>query len=141
MIDFITAVKNILEEKGKNIDCLFIDNVISKNTFYKYKQRNPSLQTLIKIANYLEVTIDYLFELSDENKFYPYATDQSRFYEYLIEMIENNNLSKRQFCKEMGYQKDSIIRYKNGVSPSLRTLVEIAKYFDVSVDDFLTKLK
>lgn len=47
MIDFITAVKNYLEDEGKSVDCLFSDNVISKDTFYKYKQRNPSLQTLI----------------------------------------------------------------------------------------------
>lgn len=55
MFDFINSVKNILEDKGKTIDCLFEENIISKHTFYKYKHRNPNLQTLIKLANYLEV--------------------------------------------------------------------------------------
>jgi len=62
MLYFISKVKSTLEEQGKSIQSLFNDKIVSKNTFYKYKQRYPSLNTLIKIANYLEVSIDYLFE-------------------------------------------------------------------------------
>ena len=61
MINFIEAVRNVMEEQGKEVERLFSSGIISKNTFWKYKQRNPSLQTLIKVANYLEVSIDYLF--------------------------------------------------------------------------------
>ena len=139
MNDFITAVKNYLEDEGKSVDCLFFDNIISKDTFYKYKQRNPSLQTLIKVANYLQVSIDYLYEKTDVNNFSKYSNDQSKFYEYLTELIRKANLSNRQFCKEMNYQKDNILRYKYGTTPSLRTLFEIAEYFGCFVDDLLTK--
>ena len=138
MIDFITAVKNNLEEQGRDLNCLFVDKIISKDTFYKYKQRYPSLQTLIKVANYLQVSIDYLFELSDENNFHKYSIDQSKFYNYLTEMIKKSNLSNRQFCNEMNYQKDNINRYKNGVEPSVRTLFEIVNFFGCFVDDLLT---
>lgn len=139
MIDFITAVKNIMNEKGKDVSCLFTDGIISKNTFYKYKQRNPSLQTLIKISNYLNVSIDYLFELSDVNDYQEYSIDQSKFYEKLCGMINNSHISNRQFCKEMNYQKDNIKRYENGVEPSVRTLFEIVNYFGCSFDDLLTR--
>ena len=139
MNDFITAVKNYLEDEGKSVDCLFFDNIISKDTFYKYKQRNPSLQTLIKVANYWQVSIDYLYEKTDVNNFSKYSNDQSKFYEYLTELIRKANLSNRQFCKEMNYQKDNILRYKYGTTPSLRTLFEIAEYFGCFVDDLLTK--
>lgn len=139
MIDFMSAVKNVLEEQGKSIDCLFTDEIISKDTFYKYKQRNPNLQTLIKISNYLKVSIDYLFELTDENNFVQYSIDQSDFYKRLIDIIKKNNLSNRQFCKELNYQKDNINRYKRGVQPSVRTLIEMANFFGCSIDDFLTK--
>lgn len=139
MIDFITAVKNIMNEKGKEVSCLFTDGIISKNTFYKYKQRNPSLQTLIKISNYLNVSIDYLFELSDVNDYQEYSIDQSKFYEKLCGMINNSHISNRQFCKEMNYQKDNIKRYENGVEPSVRTLFEIVNYFGCSFDDLLTR--
>ena len=141
MTDFITVVKNVLEEQGKTIDDLFSNEVISKDTFYKYKQRNPSLQTLIKIANYLQVSIDYMYELNDENHFIPYSTNQSDFYNKLINLINISNISSRQFCKDLNYAKDNVLRYKNGVEPSIRTLFEIANYFNCSVDDLLTKQK
>ena len=50
MLKFIGIVQNVLSEQGKTVDVLFKNNIISKNTFYKYKQRNPSLPTLIKIV-------------------------------------------------------------------------------------------
>lgn len=141
MVDFISAVRNYLDEEGKDINCLFLDGVVSKDTFYKYKQRNPSLQTLIKVANYLQVSIDYLYENTDTNNFVKYSTNQSKFYEYLTEFIKKAKISNRQFCKEMNYQKDIILRYKNGVEPSVRTLFEITNYFGCLVDDLLTKEK
>ena len=141
MTDFITVVKNVLEEKGKTVDDLFNNQVISKDTFYKYKQRNPSLQTLIKIANYLQVSIDYMYELNDENHFISYSTNQSDFYNKLLNLINTSGISSRQFCKDLNYAKDNVLRYKNGVEPSVRTLFEIANYFNCSVDDLLTRQK
>lgn len=139
MTNFILMVKNILEEQGKNIDDLFKDNIISKNTFYKYSQRNPSLSTLLKIANYLETSVDYLYELSDENNFKPYSNNQANFYNNLISLITTSNISIRKFCKDLNYAKDNVIRYKKGISPSVRTLFEIAKYFNCTIDDLLMK--
>lgn len=141
MFDFINSIKNILEEKGKSTDYLFSSNIVSKDTFYKYRHRNPSLQTLIKIANFLEVSIDYIYEFSDENNFIHYSTNQNRFYENLIKLIEKSNISQRQFCKELNFSKDNIIRYKKGVEPSIRTLLEIARYFNCYIDELLQRDK
>ena len=69
MVDFIKLVENILEEQDKTKQDLFENKVISENTFFKYRQRYPSLKTLINIANYLKVSIDYLFEFTNENHF------------------------------------------------------------------------
>lgn len=138
MINFIDAVKLILEEKGLTTEFLFENNVISKNTFYKYKQHNPSLQTIIKIANFLEVSIEYLFSLSDENNFIKYSENQSQFYNTLISLIKSKNLSCREFCKQMNYSIANISRYKNGVEPNLNTLLEISNYFNCSITDLLT---
>lgn len=139
MTDFITIVENVLDEEGKTKEILFKDNVISKDTFYKYKQRNPNLQTLIKIANYLKVDIDYLYERVDENNFSPYSLNQSNFYNKLTSMITIAKISNRQFCKDLHYAKDNILRYKKGVEPSIRTLFEIADYFNCSINDLLTR--
>lgn len=137
MIDFISAVKNILEEQNKTTENLFKDNVVSENTFYKYKQRYPSLKTLVKIANYLAVSIDYLFELSDENNFVPYSIDNNKFYNNLISLIENANISCRKFCQDLHFSRDNVIRWKNGTQPSLQVLFEIAEYFGCTIDDLI----
>lgn len=137
MIDFISAVKSILEEQNKTTENLFKDNVVSENTFYKYKQRYPSLKTLVKIANYLAVSIDYLFELSDENNFAPYSIDNNKFYNNLISLIENANISCRKFCQDLHFSRDNVIRWKNRTQPSLQVLFEIAEYFGCTIDDLL----
>ena len=138
MLNFISIVKNVLIEQNKTIDNLFKDNVVSKNTFYKYKQRFPSLKTLINIANYLKVSIDYLLELKDENcfkNFYVYNKDV--FYKNLILFIQNKKISCRKLCKDLNYSKDNIYRWKKGVIPSVRNMIELAKYFDCYIDDLL----
>ena len=138
MTNFILIVKNILEEQGKSVDDLFKDNIISKNTFYKYSQRSPSLRTLLKIANYLKCSVEYMYEMSDANNFKPYSENQTNFYSVLTSLISSYNISIRQFCKDLNYAKDNVLRYKKGINPSIRTLFEIAEYFNCSVEDLLT---
>lgn len=139
MEDFISLVNNILEEQNISPEDLFINNVVSKNTFYKYRHRNPNLETAIKIANYLHVSLDYLLGLSEDNIFHTYSLNQQNFYNTLVNLIQASNISQRQFCKELNYSKDNILRYKKGVQPSIRTLIEISKYFGCTIDELLTK--
>ena len=137
MIDFISAVKNILEEQNKNTKNLFEDKVISENTFYKYKQRYPSLNTLLKICNYLKISIDYLFELTDKNNFCYYSFNCEIFYQNLSKFLSLKNISGRKFCKDLNFSRDNILRWKNGTLPSLQTLFDISKYFDCLIDDLI----
>ena len=137
MIDFIKLVDNILKEQGKTKKALFENKIVSENTFFKYRQRYPSLRTAIKIANFLQVSLDYLFEFSNENHFKIYKKEELKFYENLISFIKNKKISARQFCKDMGYSKDNINRWKNGISPTIPRLLEIGKYFACTIDDLL----
>lgn len=137
MVDFIKLVENILEEQGKTKQDLFENNVVSVNTFYKYRQRYPSIKTVVKIANYLNVSLDYLFEFSSENHFIEYNVDNLNFYNNLTSMIDSNKISYRKFCKDLGYAKDNILRWKSGIQPTILRVLEIANYFGCSIDDLL----
>ena len=139
MTDFITLVKEVLEEKGMSTQNLFDDGVISENTFYKYKHRYPNLTTLLKIANYLCVSIDYLFGLSDENKFKPYSFEQKNLYSNIVSLIENSKISQRKFSKDLKYSRVNLLRWKKGTSPNVQSLIEISKYFNIPIDDLLDK--
>lgn len=139
MSDFISLVKEILDEKNKTVQDLFNDNVVSENTFYKYKHRYPSLKTLIKIANYLCVTVDYLFELSNENNFKPYAIEQNNLYDNIIRLIEKSGISQRKFSKDLQYSRVNLLRWKKGIMPNVQSLIEISKYFNIPINDLLEK--
>ena len=137
MIDFIKLVENVLDEQGKTKQSLFNDKIVSENTFFKYRQRYPSISTAINIANYLNVSLNYLFELDDENHFKKYNLEKLNFYENLMSYIKSKKISARQFCKDLGFSKDNIIRWKNGVKPTVQRLFEISKYFDCTIDDLI----
>ncbi len=141
MADFLTLIKNVLDEKNMKSEDLIDNNIVSRNTFYKYRQRYPSLHTIINIVNYLQISMDYLFELSDVNDFKAYSSDQSKFYEKLKILIENNKLSNRKFCSDLHFSKDNILRWKRGTEPTVRRVVEIANYFNCSMDDLLEREK
>lgn len=139
MSDFISCVKNVLEEQNKTMEDLFKNNIISKNTFYKYRHRYPSLKTLLKMANYLCVNVDYLLELSDKNNFKPYKLKQENLNRTIVAQINNLGKSQREFSKELGISRANLLRWKKGTSPNVETLIEISKYFNVPIDDLLDK--
>ena len=134
MVDFIKLVENILEEQGKTKQDLFEIMLFQKT---QYRQRYPSIKTVVKIANYLNVSLDYLFEFSSKNHFIEYNVDNLNFYNNLTSMIDSNKISYRKFCKDLGYAKDNILRWKSGIQPTILRVLEIANYFGCSIDDLL----
>ena len=139
MSDFISCVKNVLEEQNKTTEDLFKDGVIPKNTFYKYRHRYPSLKTLLKIANYLCVNVDYLLELNDTKNFKPYKLEQENLNQTIVALIDNLGKSQREFSNELDISRANLQRWTKGTSPNVPTLIEISKYFNVPIDDLLEK--
>lgn len=138
MNDFINFVNSVLAEQNKTTADLFNDNIISKDTFYKYRHRYPTVHTLLKISNYLKVTPDYLLELSDENDFKEdYTFDSARFYLNLTKILKSKNMSGRIFCRELNYSKDNLLRWKKGTVPSVSSLIQISTFYEVSIGDLL----
>ena len=138
MKSFIDLVKSVLEEQDISVQEFYNSGIITTNTFYKYRQREPSLETVLKIANYLKVTVDYLYELDVENKFEKlYVYDSKKFVNNLLFFIKNKNISGRQFCREMYFTHNAIRNWRSGMAPQMRNLLEMAKYFNCSIDDLL----
>lgn len=138
MKNIIDAVKGLLEEQNKTLKDMFEDKIVSKNTFYKYKQRNPSIQTLKNIANYLYVSIDYMFEMSLENKYIPYP-QENYFFVNFSKFKNAQVISGRKICKDLNFSKENIKRWEKGITPNIQTVIDIAKYFGCTIDDLLLK--
>ena len=61
-----------LSETGTTIAELENQKVITKYTFYKFKQYCPSLKNALNIANYLKLSLDYILDNVPDNKFKKY---------------------------------------------------------------------
>ena len=63
-----------------------------------------------------------------------------KFSENLISLRKKKGLSQEQLADELGITRQTISKWELGVStPEMDKLVQIANYFDVNVDDLISK--
>lgn len=132
--------------KLKNISISFMLNEIGlgKNTIVKMSDGADILsQNLAKIADYLEVSIDYLLGrttiptvLSDycntDNH-----NDSIDFYKIFEILCSASGKRVNTVGKELGISSGAVNQWKNGSIPSGEKLVQLADYFNVPVDYLL----
>lgn len=61
-------VKILSEKRGKNIKEVAKELGFSENAFYKWKSQSPKSETLEKVADYFNVSVDYLLGRTDEEE-------------------------------------------------------------------------
>lgn len=137
MSNFKNLLNDVLIEKHKSFKDLEDAGIISKRTFYHYKNYTPYLPTIIDIANYLKVSIDYLFNRTTSNNFKRYKKEQNTFYNKLMHVIKIANSSQSDVARNIKIGRPNFTYWKNGSLPKLTTLIDLANYFNCSIDDFL----
>lgn len=83
--------------------------------------------TLRKIADYFDVTVDYLLE--EERK--------KTFWENYSKLCSERGESPNSIAAQLGYSSGSVTAWKQGRVPKYQTLEVIAKHFGVSVEYLL----
>ena len=63
-------IKNLAQKQGLSINSLEEKLGYSRNTIYNLKTSNPSTERLQEIADYFNVSTDYLLGRTDNPKFY-----------------------------------------------------------------------
>ena len=111
--------------KNIGIDHSTINGYFNKNYY-------PYLDIAIKISNYFNCSLDYLFGLSinKENE----NTNNLNFFLTLNELIKESKLSLRQIFKNMNISLANYFRWRDGIIPKTSVLIDIAKYFNVGLD-------
>lgn len=137
MLNFKSILSEILEERDKTFADLEENNIISERTFYQYKNYTPYLTTVIKIANYLNVSLDYMSGKTSENHFKPYKETQIGFYDKLIKLLSAYNISQSKLAREINISRPNFHYWKNGKLPKFDTLIALATYLNCSIDDLL----
>ena len=97
----------------------------------------PSVKSLIKIADALNVSLQYLLGLTDN---VPFESAESRenFHERLINLCKEHNLKFSQLGKYMPFNVNLFYDWqREHMLPSLDYLIAVADYFSVSPDYLL----
>lgn len=101
---------------------------------YAHGKQAPYLDTLIKLADYLHCSIDYLLGRTDDGSEKIYKPCPP-FGERIEELRTKNHFTSQYIYNQEGISKSSYYSWRRGESsPTLENLVALAKVFDCSVD-------
>lgn len=109
-------------------------DVIIRGTVYGIV---PSLQSLIKIADALEVPLEYVLGETDDDCFFP-AENPLTFQERLTALTEEYDVKFSKIAHSMPFPNSYFYDWlREGTLPSLGYLRALADYFGVSPDYLL----
>lgn len=133
------TLHEVLEIRGLTMSTLAegSDIPVSCISQYVHGKQAPYLDTLIKLADYLHCSIDYLLGRTDDcsDKIYKPCPP---FSERLKELRKEKHFISQYIYSQEGISKSSYYEWRRGESlPTLENLVALAKVFDCSVDKLL----
>ena len=106
-------------------------NVSARNVCLWINRTNyPNLDSLIKVADFLNCSLDYLLERSDQEKYYP-STKSTTFFIRLNDLIEKEGVHANRIAKICNFKNS---KWKKGTQPKPEILSALADHFNVSVD-------
>lgn len=115
----------VIEELGMNKSAV---------TNWKKRESTPTNANLQKIADYFDVSMEYLISGRDDTQSNHY------FYNTFLSLCNSINKAPSSVVEEIGLQRPAVTNWrKRGSTPTNANLHKIAEYFDVSVDFLLGK--
>ncbi len=139
MNEFKERLEELLLEKG--ISRLKLANSIgvSSTTINGYFNDGyyPQIDIALKISEFFGCSLDYLFGLSDKrtNK----ERNSNSFFENLKNLMENKIIVN--VMKDLNMSENNYYRWRDGKFPKTINLIDVARYFDVSIDYLVGKGK
>lgn len=107
------------------------DFVISRWQKEKYM---PSLDNLIKIADYFNVPIDFMLGLSESSTLIRFEPPK-QFIDQLCSLMQEKQITAYHLAKECGIGRSGVSKWVHGHRmPSFENIVAVAQYLGCSVD-------
>lgn len=100
------------------------------------RQSKTSVRILIKIADAIEISLEYLLGRSSENEYIP-AVKPSTYHIRVQELAKEKNVTFGMMANSLVITFPRTYFYqwqKNKTYPSIDYLIQIATYFSVSLD-------
>ena len=97
----------------------------------------PSVKSLIKLADYLKVPIMYMLGETKEADFSP-AKEPTTFFERLEQLTYEKDIRYSALSHTMSFAPNAVYEWiRTNSIPSLDYLLELAEFYNVSVDYLL----
>ena len=136
---FQTRLLEIIDDKNYKRTELASLIGISKDTISKATLYGviPKVKSLIKIANFLNVSFNYLLAETDDEYFYP-SENPTTFHIRLKELTVEKQTKFSQIAHKMPFSRNLFQEWlRRGTLPSVDNLLSLSKYFQVSPDYLL----
>jgi len=106
-------------------------------TRYRKAQHAPSVENLLKIADYFHRSTDFLLGLEPENSCLTFRPCPP-FSTQIVYLAKHFHLTYYRFCRTVKIPESTFFEWKSGESmPSLENIKKIADYFDCRIDFIL----
>ena len=97
----------------------------------------PSVRSLIKIADFLNISLEFLLAETDNPYFYK-AEQPTTFHIRLEQLKDENNTKYSKIAHQMPFARNLFQEWlRRKTLPSLENLLSLSEYFNVSIDYLL----
>lgn len=94
----------------------------------------PSLDSLVKVADYFNVPIDFMLGLSDSDKLVRYEPPKP-FVEQLTFLMQSKNITAYRLAKECGVGRAAVSKWLTEQRvPYFDSVIKLSQYFGCSID-------
>lgn len=133
------SVKELCRENNISINKLETELGFAQGYISKLDKSNPNTAKLMQIANYFNVTLEYLMrgKQSNERKNERQNNINMTVFERIESLRKARKISQGKLEKELGFSNGSISKWKNSM-PTPERLRKLADYFNVSIEYLLT---
>ena len=131
LIELMTNIPIADDQLGKVIG---VDG--SAVHLWRTSKTDISLSNAIRVAEYFKCSLEFLFGRVDTQlDFTPKPA--LPFYERLTSIMVAKKISRYRLCKDLKKGHGHFDRWKSGVDPRMNTVIELADYLKVTLDELV----
>lgn len=137
MENFKDVLKDLIVENNLSLRKIFLETKIATTRLSGYlKGSLPSIKSAIKLSNFFNCSLDYLFGISENKTNYSISSnyDLSLFVPRYEKALEENKISHWKLCQTSDLNESSLRKWKKGTTPKIDSLIIIAKELSTSID-------
>lgn len=130
------AIKRYLDEHGMKSYRLAEASGCNKTAVnnWLYQRQTPSTRALMRLADYMNVSLDYMLGLTDRKGLIRSGTTE-KFTRRITSLRLPENISSYRIAKECGMGTSAVSKWNDMKRlPRLEVLVRLSEIFDCSVD-------